>query len=82
MNKRDGVSLEIPGKPHLCIEPDFLPPVGARIQLHKHLYDGHTALLLEITKHEWLLNDDTTDIDGNPQSPTFRIYLRTRIVEP
>ena len=81
MNKRDHVSIEIPGKHFLCIEPAYLPPVGTRIQLHKHLYDGGTTLLLEIIEHDWCLEDDTTDLDGNPQSPTFSIRLRTRIVE-
>ena len=82
MNKRDSIALEIPGKHFLGIEPDFLPPVGTRIQLHKHLYDGGTTLILEVIEHEWRLQDDTTDINGNEQSPTFNIHLRTRIVKP
>lgn len=80
MNNRDSVSLEIPGKHFLHIKPDFLPAVGTQIQLHKHLYDGGTTLLLEIVEQVWYLQDDTMDQDDNPQTPSFDIRLKTRIV--
>ena len=81
MNRRDSVSLEIPGYPDRCVEPDFLPAVGTRIQVHKHLTDGGTTLLLEVVRHDWHLQDDTIDVNGEPQNPTFEIRIRTRVVQ-
>lgn len=82
MNKRDSVCIEIPGKHYLHIEPDYLPPIGTKVQLHKHLYDGGTTLLLEVVDHEWRLDDDNIDESGEPKTPSFDITIRTKIVAP
>lgn len=71
----DRVSIEV-GSKHYVIEPDNLPPIGTRIMAHKHLYDGGTSPVLEVTEHEWHLDEGSEYNDG----PAFSITIKTRIV--
>ena len=71
----DCVYLEIPGKPWLAFQSQFLPPVGTRIQPHKHYYDG--SAFLEIVRHEWKLAEPSDEHDKNPH---FEIWLYTKPV--
>lgn len=72
------VIFEIPGYGLREIETRHLPPVGTRMQIHKHLTDGGTYLTLLVTAHEYILND-AAELHGPIY---FSIYVRTRIVPP
>ena len=65
------------GKKHYALDPgELLPPAGTRILAHKHLSDdGGTQLELEVTAHEWRLEEP--EPDGNP---AFSVTVKTRIV--
>ena len=71
------VSVEIPGYPHRGLTSDTLPPVGTHFQVHKHLTDGGTYLMLEVVNHEWRLEEPQEE-DG---CAFFSVTIRTRIVK-
>lgn len=70
-----GVTLEIPGFPALSFHSNVLPPIGTRIQIHKHLSDGGTTRILEVVRHEWLV-----DQPNEGDEFQFSVHIRTRDV--
>ena len=68
--------VQIEGNKYVSIQSDLLPPVGAKIVAHKHLYDGETYLTLEVLSHEWTI----TDAGGEDGTPAFEVHIKTRIV--
>lgn len=64
------------GDKHYAIDAEYVPPIGTTIRAHKHLFDGGTYPLLEITNHEWRL-EEAQEEGGNP---VLYVTLKTRIV--
>lgn len=82
MSAQLGMIVEIPGYTAQWTETAFLPPVGTRFTVHKHLTDGGTYLTLEVIGHEWRLEEPQPDPDdpnvmGNAY---FSITVKTRVV--
>lgn len=71
------VTVEIPGFDSQVVSPDLVPPVGASFTVHKHLTDGGTTLHLEVTAHEWRL-EEPQEIDGG--SPYFSLQIKTKLI--
>ena len=62
------------GDKFLAVAPGFLPPVGTRISVHKHLNDGGFYPLVEVVAHEWRLNEPVED----DALPAFEVTIKTR----
>lgn len=77
MDAPDCISIEIPGHPFQRVQTNNLPPVGTRVMVHKHLKDGGTYMKLEVTSHEWRL-EETNEENGNA---FFSIAIRTRRID-
>jgi hypothetical protein len=69
------VYLQIPNKPWLLFDAQFIPPVGTLIQPHKHYHEE--SEFLEIIRHEWRLCEPSEEHD---EGPHFEIRLYTNPV--
>ncbi len=71
----DNIRIQV-GDKHYAIQPDHLPPVGTRLMVHKHLYDGGTSPMLEVIAHEWRLDEPPEE----KALPVFSIIIKTQVV--
>lgn len=71
------VTLQVADR-NFALSADILPPVGTKMTVHKHFYDGGTAPTIEIIEHEWWLDDSGRE-DGGYE---FSVMLKTRIIDP
>ena len=69
------------GDRNLAVAPGFLPPIGTRIHVHKHLFDGGTYPTVEVLEHEWRLEEPQPDENGDDVLPLFTVLIKTRIVK-
>lgn len=74
MSVPNTIEVEIPGCPPQDVSVHLLPPVGTRFTVHKHLTDGGTYMTLEVTEHEWRLEEANEMED----KPGFSIKVRTK----
>ncbi len=77
METQDYISIEIPGHPFQDVQTNNLPPVGTRFMVHKHLTDGRVSMNLEVTLHEWRLEEPQEE-NGNA---FFSITVHTRLID-
>ena len=72
------VTLQIGGTHH-HIDCEFLPPIGTRVSVDKYVAGEGAGAVVEVTDHEWRLNEAPADDRGEPTGePTLDITLRTR----
>jgi hypothetical protein len=70
------VAIKIPGlTPEPVIQTDFLPPVGSRLELHKHLFGGK-SVMAEVTGYQWFISDGPVD----PSDKTGHLPMSVAIV--
>lgn len=63
---------------YLAVQDGPIPAVGTRFDVHKHLYDGGTYLSLEVTSHEWTLDEGDVDVETKEDTlPSFRVAVHT-----
>jgi hypothetical protein len=46
---------------HLALIPGLIPPVGQRIQIHKHLTPHGNGRYVEVVGHEWHVEEPLSD---------------------
>ena len=51
------------GSVHHSMDFDHLPPIGTKISVHKHLMEDGCSAMLEVTGHDWRIED--ADSEGN-----------------
>lgn len=72
--------LEIPGAPGIAIGSLVIPPVGTRIQVHKHATADGVAVVVEVIDHEWRVREATVTESGLAFIPDWDVIIKTRIV--
>ena len=74
------VTMEV-GSRHVAVAPGFLPPVGTRVYVHKHLTEGGTSAIVEVLEHEWRLEEPRPNNEGEDGLPVFTVLIKTRLVK-
>ena len=75
MDDHDGpdteVNVQIEGNRFCTFSGGLIPPVGARVSVHKHLTSDGEFLTVQVTSHEWQIEE----------GPLLKVWAYTRVVE-
>lgn len=74
------LTLEVPGSAAIPIGSSVIPPIGTRIQVHKHATSDGAAVVVEVTEHEWRVREETVAEKGETLLPDWDVTIKTRIV--
>ena len=64
------VSIQIEGNRYCTFAGGFVPPIGTRIVVHKHMTPDGEFVTVQVTGHEWVIED----------GPYLRVSCQTRVV--
>lgn len=78
----DSVTIDLGEYGNHPVTSNFLPPIGTKIQVHKHLTDGGTTPMVEVIGHRWLLAEAPfSDDESIVVVPCWDITIQTRRVD-
>jgi len=58
-NDAPSVMLELPGFSPMQLLTYVLPPIGTKLEIHKHFTDGGTYIQVEVTGYDWEIAEPT-----------------------
>lgn len=74
---RPSFAISLPGNVKRYCFGDYIPPVGATIDVHKHLTANGANSQVVVVAHKWVLDDKNGDPDDSSDLPLLNLSVET-----